>query len=164
MGALWYKTILQNTHCLNDGQGTHWEKPEGFATGTDALNWAVVLPPGSIGMQIRAISDNAVLSTVDIDPGLNYGAPSGVLAGEQRLELLDPGGNVVISATGGRRVEASCPDGIYNMNYHIVGPDQGKSTGIGQVNVAGGMASGGGVTGNGSDSSLWRRRHSIRRK
>ena len=138
VGAIWYKTILQNTTCSKDGQDMYWEKPEGFETGTDSLNWAVILPAGSSDLRIQAISGNVVLSTVEAGPGLNFNSPNGEQAGEQRLELLDAGGNIVMSTTGGRCVEADSPDGMYNMNYHVVGLTQGNGTGNGCFNVVGG--------------------------
>lgn len=139
VGAIWYKTIWQNTICPKDGQGMYWEKPCGFDTGTDSLNWAVIIPAGSSGMQIRAISNNVILSTVNANPGLNFGSPSAVQAGEQRLELLDAGGNIMMSTTGGRCIQTDCPDGIYNMNYHVVGLTQGNNADHGCVGVVGGM-------------------------
>lgn len=116
----------------------YWEKPEGFETGTDSLNWAVILPAGSSDLRIQAISGNVVLSTVEAGAGLKFGSPNGEQAGEQRLELLDAGGIIVMSTTGGRCVEADCPHGMYNMNYHVVGLTQGNSTGNGCSNVVGG--------------------------
>ena len=114
VGAMWYKGILQSATCPES-------KPSGFDTGTDAINWAVVLPAGSSGMQIRATSNGNELATVDGKPGLNMGAPGGVQAGEQRLEVLDAGGNVVLVATNGRCVSSGCPDGVYDFNYQVVG-------------------------------------------
>ena len=77
-------------------------------------------------MQIRAISNNVVLSTVGVNPGLNYGSPNGVQAGEQTLELLDAGGDIIMSTNGGRCVEVNCPDGIYNMNYQVLTSGSGS--------------------------------------
>lgn len=122
----------------------YWDKPEGFEMGTDSLNWAVVLPQGSVGMRIRAVSNDVVLSTVGVGSGLNYGAPDEVKVGEQRLELLDAAGDIVMSAIGGRRVEVDCPDGIYNMNYQVVGMAHGDNTVIGRASIGGGTLSSGG--------------------
>jgi glucan endo-1,3-alpha-glucosidase len=101
-----------NTMCYN--------KPGGFAVGKDALNWAVVVPAGSIGMKVRLTSNGVVISTVGVVPGLNYGATAGVKAGAQKLELLDANGKVVLSAVNGRPVSTGCPGGIYNMNYVVL--------------------------------------------
>lgn len=128
----------------------YWEKPDGFETGTDSLNWAIVLRAGLSGMQVRAISNNVVLSTVHAKPGLNFGSPSGVRVGEQRLELLDARGNIVMSTKGGRCVEASCHDGIYNMNYQVVDLSQGNNRDNGCVSVAGGILGSGGASEGGS--------------
>ncbi|KAF6230569.1 hypothetical protein HO173_011106 [Letharia columbiana] len=46
------------------------EKPDGFETGTNTLNWAVILPAGSSGMKIRVISNYIVWQIVG-GPGLN---------------------------------------------------------------------------------------------
>ena len=122
VGAMWYKTTLQGVTCPEN-------QPTNYATATDALNWAVVLPAGSSGMQIRATSNGVVLATVAGKAGLNMGAPSGVKAGEQRLEVLNSAGTVVLRATNGRCVSSGCPDGIYDFNYQVVGLAAVGSTG-----------------------------------
>jgi len=124
VGAMWYKTILQSAVCP-----PKVAQPEGFNTGTDSLNWAVVIPAGSSGMQVRAISNGITLQTAAVSPGLNWGSPTGVQAGAQVLQVLDKSGNIVMSATGGKCVSAGCPDGIYNMNYQVVGLASGASSG-----------------------------------
>ncbi|KAK4692441.1 hypothetical protein P7C71_g4764, partial [Lecanoromycetidae sp. Uapishka_2] len=115
IGVLWYKTILQAAVCNGD------TKPQGFENGRDALNWAIVLPAGSSGMQVRLTSNGNVLQTIGVNSGLNYGSPAGVQAGDQMLELLDAGGHVIMTANNGSSVSSGCPDGIYNMNYQVVG-------------------------------------------
>lgn len=157
VGAIWYKTILQNTTCPKDGQGMYWEKPDGFETGTDSLNWAIVLAPGWSGMRIRAISNNVVLSNVIANSGLNLGSAGLIQPGEQRLEVLNWRGKVVMSTTCGRCVETNCPDGIYNMNYHVVGLAQGDHAGNGCFSAAGGIIGSGRASPNGT-SPNWRGR------
>ena len=98
-------------------------------TGRDALNWAVVVPAGTSGMQVRASSDGSVLQTVSVNPGLNFDSPTGVQTGTQTLELLDASGNVVASTGGGACIEADCPSGIFNMNLQVVELVQGGSGG-----------------------------------
>lgn len=120
VGAMWYKTTLHTATCPSSAT-----VPEGWTTGTDSLNWAIVLASGQEGMQVRAISNGVVLQTAAVSPGLNSGSRSGVQAGNQLLELQDASGTVVWSATGGRCVSSGCPDGIYNMNYQVVGLAQG---------------------------------------
>lgn len=124
VGTMWYKTILQNANCPSNAA-----QPEGFNTGTDSLNWAVIIAAGSLGMQVRAISNGSTLQTAAVSPGLNWGSPTGVQAGVQRLEVLDGSGNIVMSATGGECVSAGCPDGVYNMNYQVVGLASDSSSG-----------------------------------
>ena len=121
VGAIWYKDLLQDATCPNNAQ-----QPEGWATGRDSLNWAVVIAAGSNGMQVRAISNGVVLQTATVYPGMNWGSPSGVQAGVQMLELVDAGGNVVMTATGGKCVSSGCPDGVYNMNFQVVGLENGS--------------------------------------
>lgn len=115
VGAMWYKTILQSSTCSGASQ------PDGWSTGTDSISWAIVLSSGSSGMQVRATSNGVVISTVKVNPGLNFGSPTGVQAGAQTLELLDSTGKVVMTANGGLCVSSGCPDGMYNMNYQVVG-------------------------------------------
>lgn len=78
-------------------------------------------------MKVRAISNGVVLQEVSGWPGMNWGSPSGVQAGVQRLEVVDGSGNVVMVATGVKCVDAGCPDGIYNMNYQVVGLVDGSA-------------------------------------
>ena len=125
IGALWYKTVLQSTICptepdLISEDYEYSVKPDGFETGTDQLNWAVVIPFSSSGLSIRAISNGQVISTVQLTAGLNYGSATGVSEGQQRLELVDSSGTVVLAATGGRCISSNCPDCIYNMNPQVV--------------------------------------------
>ncbi len=123
-GTLWYKTILQSASCPSNAA-----QPEGFNTGTDSLNWAVIIAAGSSGMQVRVISNGVTLQTAAVSPGLNWGSPTGVEAGVQTLQVLDASGNIVMSATDGKCVSAGCPDGIYNMNYQVIGLASGSGGG-----------------------------------
>ena len=119
IGSMWYKTILQDATCSGATQ------PDGWDTGTDSLSWAVVLPFGSSGMKVRATSNGVVISTVGVNPGLNFGSPTGVQAGAQMLELLNAAGKVVMTATDGVCVSSGCPQALYNMNYQVVGLSNG---------------------------------------
>lgn len=122
VGTLWYKTILQDASCSGATQ------PNGWSTGTDSLTWAVVLPSGSSGMKVRLTSNGAVISTVSVNAGLNYGSPTGVQAGAQMLQLLNSAGTVVMTATGGECVSSGCPAGMYNMNYQVLGLSSGSGS------------------------------------
>ena len=122
IGTLWYKTILQDASCSGATQ------PNGWSTGTDSLTWAVVLPSGSSGMKVRLTSNGAVISTVSVNAGLNYGSPTGVQAGAQMLQLLNSAGTVVMTATGGECVSSGCPAGMYNMNYQVLGLSSGSGS------------------------------------
>ncbi len=129
VGALWYKTILQSSTCPTSANvlvANYSLPPDGFNTGTDQLNWAVVIEPGATGYSLNAYSNGIELGAVDLVPGLNYGAFSGVQAGWQQLFLWNNGA-LVLSATTGRCVSAGCPDCVYNMNLQVVAlaPDTG---------------------------------------
>ncbi len=119
IGSMWYKTILQGATCSGATQ------PTGWSTGTDSLSWAVVLPSNSSKMKVRLTSNGKVISTVSVNPGLNFGSPTGVQAGAQMLQLLNAAGTVVMTATGGLCVSSGCPQGMYNMNYQVVGLSSG---------------------------------------
>ncbi|KAL6716890.1 hypothetical protein ACLMJK_004802 [Lecanora helva] len=121
VGALWYKTITSESTCPNNPP-----TPQGWTTATDSLNWAIVLASGQTGMKARAISNGKVLQEAGLYPGLNYGSPPGVQAGAQMLEVVDSSGKVVFSVTGGKCISTGCPDGIYNMNYQVVGLASGS--------------------------------------
>lgn len=123
MGAMWYKTILQNASCPNNAAGLYGEQPRDFDTGIDALNWAVVLPAKSKATTVSGISNGVALqsNTTVLQPGFNFGAIQGVQAGMQTLKIIDAKGKVVMSATNGTVVSTGCPDGIYNMNYQVIG-------------------------------------------
>lgn len=122
VGALWYKTILQSSTCPENQNAlvaNYSLPPDGFDTGTDQLNYAVVLESGASGYSLQAYSNGVALTPVNLNPGLNYGAFTGVQAGYQRMELLQ-GGAVVLAATGGRCISAGCPNCIYNMNPQVI--------------------------------------------
>ena len=115
LGAIWYKDILQSSYCSGDTQ------PTGFSAGTDAVNWAIVVAESNLGYNVRLTSNGAVLDTVDLHVGLNYGSTSTVNAGSQLVQVLNSSGNVILTAQGGKEVSGGCPDGVYNMNYQVVG-------------------------------------------
>ena len=121
VGSMWYKTILQDSSCSGA------TLPNGWSTGTDSLTWAVVLPPNASGMKVRLTSNGYVIATTVVNPGLNFGSPTGVQAGTQILQLLNSAGTVVMTATGGACVSAGCPLGLYNMNYQVVGLTNGAA-------------------------------------
>lgn len=128
VGLMWYKRISQNETCPST-------EPTGWDEGTDSLNWAVVLAAGSSGMRISAISNGVVLQNVGVNPGLNMGSPHGLHYGAQMLELLDSGGNVVMSTGKGACVSSNCPDGIYNMNLQVVGLVEGNQGNVGCFDI-----------------------------
>lgn len=82
-GALWYRTILMDTECINDdGKITlsgsnpeqYWEKPPGFDSGLDDVNWAILMPKGTSGYTLNVYSGGSIiLSGRTLVIGLNYG-------------------------------------------------------------------------------------------
>ena len=128
VGLMWYKTISQNETCPST-------EPTGWDEGTDSLNWAIVLAAGSSGMQIRAISNGVVLQTVGVNPGLNMGSPQGLQYGAQMLQLLNSGGDVIMSTGQGACVSSDCPNGIYNMNLQVIGLVEGNQGNVGCFDI-----------------------------
>lgn len=118
LGSLWYKTMLKDAVCPLDPGNDRANKPEGWEAGNDNLNWGIVAPSGQ-SYSVRLISNGVVLATVPLSAGLNYGAQPGVIAGPQRMELINSAGTVILVARGGRCVSGGCPDCIYNMNYQV---------------------------------------------
>lgn len=80
VGAMWYKAITQSVNCPGA------DKPDGFDTGSDTLNWAVVVAPGLEGLAVRGGNPIQVATLV---PGLNMGQFTGFQPGPQRMELWD---------------------------------------------------------------------------
>ncbi|MCJ1312879.1 hypothetical protein MMC25_006555 [Agyrium rufum] len=137
-GALWYRTMLMSATCANDngavdnpGAERYYEKPDGYDSGTDGIDWAVLMPPDREGYSLSIWSgDKLVLSQQNLSAGLNYGTVSDQLnPGVQTLQVFDAGGNMYMTATGGQCVSDGCPDLIYNMNYQVVPLSLGMSTG-----------------------------------
>lgn len=122
VGTLWYKTILQNAYCPNNEAGLYGEYPRDFNTSMEALNWAVILSAAATGYKVSATSNGAALEKATaLQPGANFGQFLGVQAGSQTLVLQDSTGKAVVEATNGTPVSSGCPDGIYNMNYRVIG-------------------------------------------
>ncbi|KKY13309.1 putative glycoside hydrolase family 71 [Diplodia seriata] len=119
VGALWYKSIHSSTVCP-DTDALISKKPDGYSAASDVLTWAVIV--SSIGgpYSIRGFSGGQELQTFYLTAGYNFGTFSSLQEGDQRMELLDASGNVVMAASGGRCVTSTCPDGIYNLNPQIL--------------------------------------------
>jgi len=56
VGALWYKTMLQDSICPETNKNPltmkYSQKTDGWETGSDSLNWAVVLPESGAGRKM----------------------------------------------------------------------------------------------------------------
>ena len=95
------------------------------------VSWAIVLDSNAApGYVVNIISNGAVIWTTHINPGLSASQSPYclVIPGVQKIELLDPSGKVIISASGGLCLSDSCLDGIYNFNYQAIPlvPDAGN--------------------------------------
>ncbi|KAM0516986.1 hypothetical protein ACHAPE_005098 [Trichoderma viride] len=123
VGALWHKTIFQDVTCPGAGNGVqYFEKPGAFETGTDSLNWAVVVPSGAFGWKAVLVSAGNTIQTIALSTGFNYGSTSsGVAEGTQRLLVQDGSGTTVAGTDRGRCMSHTCHDDIYNMNIQILG-------------------------------------------
>ncbi|KAI2618955.1 glycoside hydrolase family 71 protein [Hypomontagnella submonticulosa] len=111
-GSMWYRGVL--TSCNGD-------KPRGAGAAVDAVNWAVVLPAGSSGFQVRVTSGGQVLATQSVGAGLNYNSVRGMQTGAQKVELLDGSGRVVATAGSQVDVSNSPSNGFCNYNYYVAG-------------------------------------------
>jgi glucan endo-1,3-alpha-glucosidase len=115
-GAMWYRGVLKS--CLNNGaDGT----PRGSGAARDTVVYAVVLPAGSQGFQVRVSSGGQVLTTQAVAAGLSYNSIEGLETGAQLLELLDGGGNVIASARSKVDVSGQSTNGFCNFNYFVAG-------------------------------------------
>ena len=113
VGAIWYRPFLTQSASCN--------KPAGAGAAIDAVNYAVVLSnEKKKGYKIRVVSDGVELSTVAARAGLNYGTIHAMRTGQQKLELLDEGGDVVMAAESVLNVQSDM-SGDCNYNYQVAG-------------------------------------------
>ncbi|KAI0839316.1 glycoside hydrolase family 71 protein [Hypoxylon sp. FL0890] len=111
-GTMWYRGVLIS--CSGD-------KPRGSGAAIDAVNYAVVLPPGSSGYSIRVTSGGQVLATQPVGAGLSYNSVAGLKTGAQKIELVDGSGQVVASANSQVDVSNEPTNGFCNYNYYVAG-------------------------------------------
>lgn len=90
------------------------------------MNWAVVLPQGADGYTVTVSSGgNLIQSGIRVSAGLNYDSTPGLMTGPQQVQLLDGGGNVVL--TGSSTIDvAADTDGVCNFNYQVAGMSHGR--------------------------------------
>jgi hypothetical protein len=117
--------------CLyDDGQilGTDpemfWGKPDGYDSGNDYLNWAIVMAEGAEGYALQFNIFGTITSTA-VSPGLNYGSLEGLATGAQSIKLINSQGVIVMTAVGDLCIDSGCPDEIYNMNYQVAAFEMG---------------------------------------
>jgi glucan endo-1,3-alpha-glucosidase len=109
IGVMWYRGMLSS--CADN-------RPQNADAALDAVNYAIVLPASSTGMMVQITSGGHILTTIDLQPGLNYAAVTGMGVGTQRVEILNADGTVVMSARGSVDVTDSS---TCNFNYYVVG-------------------------------------------
>jgi len=86
-----------------------------------------VLSPGASSSTyylrtLSGVSGEVVVGNATLVSGLNYGSFDGIQAGIQRMQILDEEENIIMQTEQGPRgVSQSCEDGIWNMNYEVVG-------------------------------------------
>ncbi|KAJ5535545.1 hypothetical protein N7527_001799 [Penicillium freii] len=92
--------------------------PRNADAALDAVNYAIVLPSSSEGMQVQITSGDTILTTIDLKPGLNYAADTGMVVGTQKVNILNADGTVVMGASSLSNVTDS---NTCNFNYNVVG-------------------------------------------
>jgi hypothetical protein len=136
VGAMWYQALPMDAQCPYD-DGTEnqsaewgfWEKPYGFDSGRDTVNWAIVLEPAFQGSSLEIYSGGVLMEVVILpDAGLSYGSISTRNPGPQFMQLKDQSGNIQMSAVGGECVyePQQCLRFIYDMNFSVVGFQLGE--------------------------------------
>ncbi|KUM55726.1 hypothetical protein ACN42_g11512 [Penicillium freii] len=70
------------------------------------------------GMQVQITSGDTILTTIDLKPGLNYAADTGMVVGTQKVNILNADGTVVMGASSLSNVTDS---NTCNFNYNVVG-------------------------------------------
>ncbi|PYH94657.1 putative glucan endo-1,3-alpha-glucosidase agn1, partial [Aspergillus ellipticus CBS 707.79] len=121
VGAMWCKTILvDSVDCGYESAVQFDEKPDGLDNGADDVWWSIILSPDA-GTGWKYLVSGEEDHENALSPGFNWGSSAGKVAGAQRLQVLNPSGDVVMSATGGLYVDTGCPNLIYNSNYQVIG-------------------------------------------
>ncbi|KAJ8118671.1 hypothetical protein ONZ43_g3948 [Nemania bipapillata] len=87
----------------------------------DTVVYAVVLPAGTQGFQVRVSSGGQVIATQSVAAGLSYNSIDGLKTGAQLLELLDSNGNVIAEASSKVDVSDQPTNGFCNFNYYVEG-------------------------------------------
>lgn len=120
-GALWHKTIFQDTTCPGGDSGVkYFQAPNGTDAGLDALHWALVVPANAAGWTADVLSNGKTISSKALEAGLNYGTvQNGVQEGTQRLVIRN-GDTIVAGTDRGRCLDQACRDGIYNFNPQVM--------------------------------------------
>ncbi|PYI22706.1 hypothetical protein BO99DRAFT_429649 [Aspergillus violaceofuscus CBS 115571] len=127
-GAMWYKTILvDSVDCGYESAGQYYEKPDGFTAGVDDVWWSVILSPDAgTGWKVKISGE--VDHEGALHAGLNWGNSANKVSGAQLLQVINPSGEVVMSATGGLCVDTGCPNLIYNSNYQVIPLEEGSKS------------------------------------
>ncbi|KAF7337109.1 Glucan endo-alpha-glucosidase agn1 [Mycena venus] len=112
-GAMWYTSVMMSSQCPD---GSY---PDGWETGSDQVNWAVVVGASLSNIVVKVTSGPVTETFNPIVGGLHKGTTA-KHPGQQLLEVFS-GTTRIAVAQGGRCVSSLCPDNIFNMNNIVVG-------------------------------------------
>ena len=110
IGTMWYHPTL--TSCSGASSISN------SGSVVDAINYAIVLPTGSSGFQVKVSSGGNQIALQPLKPGLNYGSVANMVAGAQTVEVV-ANGESVLSASSLEDVPAT--SSTCNFNYVAVG-------------------------------------------
>ncbi|KAF4764822.1 hypothetical protein N7455_003941 [Penicillium solitum] len=110
IGAMWYHPTLKSY--------TGHEDISSIGSAQDAMNYAVVMPPDSAGMEIRVTSGGKQLAQTPLQPGLNYASVTTMLPGSQNVEIMS-NGKIIMTANSFFDVPELSD--VCNFNYFVEG-------------------------------------------
>jgi glucan endo-1,3-alpha-glucosidase len=111
IGAMWYHPNLMNC--------TGHENISGSGSAQDAVNYAVVMPADTTGMEIIVTSGGTQIDQRLLQPGLNYASVAPMLPGLQRVEIISGGNTTIMAATS--FVDVPETSDMCNFNYFVEG-------------------------------------------
>jgi glucan endo-1,3-alpha-glucosidase len=126
-GAMWYRSLPADAHCINDdgivdSAQQFFQRPYGWDSISNNINWAIVVPGSVAGSLLKVYSNGQLMHTSTVTTGFNYGSIVGRNPGTQYIQLVNTAGSVLMTASGGECVfpPGQCLGLIYNMNYNVM--------------------------------------------
>lgn len=95
-GVFWHSTLLSTATCDGDSLG----KPSGSENVEDTIEVAILIAPGVTGVTVNVYSGGTVIASYNATQGLNAWHVPGMVAGQQRVDVLAADGTVLLTATG----------------------------------------------------------------